>query len=427
MGKMVDQHWSGPVEGPTRADRRWGTFRAFVPDPLRGWRFAIPKTLAGDIAAVEDAIRALNTPDDAPEMGGLAGFLLQAEAVGSSRIEGLAVSPRRFAAATAACDGGYSSADRLAAEVVGNVEALRIAISRVRCGDRVDLVDLRAAHHALMCRTQNHAMAGTVRDHQNWIGGSAYTPIGAAFVTPPPSIVPALLNDLIQYVNGEEHSPLTQAALAHAQFETIHPYADGNGRAGRSLIHVVLARRGLAPLLLAPVSVVLSRRVEQYTAGLQGYAHVGAPDSAAREAAAVAWLETFTSAMGHACDRAASYTGAVRDLMRDWEQRAGPLQADSTTARLLHRLPATPVVSAESASEMLDVPADQAAEALHTLTAAGVIAPRGGTNRRYRVFEARDLLALWRLVERDMDGSGPDNGPGEPQQPSDDGPAVALC
>lgn len=97
MGKLVECHWEARFEGPTRADRRWGRFEAFLPDPLCGWEFAIPADLAGDIASAERSILELNRSVDVAGLEGLARFLLRAEAVGSSWLEGLAVSPRRLA------------------------------------------------------------------------------------------------------------------------------------------------------------------------------------------------------------------------------------------------------------------------------------------------------------------------------------------
>ena len=404
MGELVERHWSAIFEGPTRADRRWGPYRAFVPDALCGWELAIPAGLAGDIAAVERKILALNEVTDVAGLEGLGRFLLRAEAVGSSWIEGLAVSPRRLAAAAAAIERGVDVGDRLAVEVAANIEALRLATASAARGGRFELADLLSAHRTLMERAPHSEVAGVVREDQNWIGGSAYTPIGARFVPPPAERVPGLLEDLIDYVNAEEHSPLVQAALAHAQFETIHPFGDGNGRAGRALIHVVLVRRGLAPRFVPPVSVVLARRSEQYIGCLQEFAHLGEPDSADRQASAVAWLEAFTSAMGHACDRAAAYRDAVLDLQSQWRQRVGPLRADSSAVRLMRRLPGSPVVTVESASRLLGVSPDRVAPALNALTAAGVVSPSEVGRRRYRVFEARDVFALWAATDADLTG-----------------------
>ena len=154
--------------------------------------------------------------------------------------------PCRRAIAAEGIERDVDTGDRVAGEVAANVLAMVSAVRAACRGDRFTLGDLLAVHRTLMGHSPRSEWAGQIRERQNWIGGSAYTPIGSRFV-PPPEHVPALLEDLIDYVNGDEHPPLLQAALAHAQFEMIHPFGDGNGRAGRALIHVVLARRGLWP------------------------------------------------------------------------------------------------------------------------------------------------------------------------------------
>lgn len=114
-------------------------------------------------------------------------------------------------------------------------------------------------HARLMAHVVNaQRIAGVLRTTQNWIGGNDYNPCGADFVPPPPQHVGALLIDLCAAINDETLPPLVQAALVHAQFETIHPFADGNGRTGRALVQVVLRRRGLAPDYVPPISVVLA-------------------------------------------------------------------------------------------------------------------------------------------------------------------------
>ena len=234
-----------------------------------------PRAFGGQLGEAEAAIRSLNGRRSR-DLEGLGRFLVRAESVGSSWIEGLAVLAGRLAVATAALERDTDTGDRPAEEVAANVLAMVSAVRAARRGDRFTLGDLLAVHRTLMRHSPRSEWAGRVRKNPNWIGDSAYTPIGSRFVPPPPEHVPALLEDLIDYVNGDEHPPLLQAALAHPQFEMIHPFGDGNGRAGRALIHVVLARRGLAPRFAPPVSVVLARRCEEYVAALQKYAHVGA-------------------------------------------------------------------------------------------------------------------------------------------------------
>ena len=103
--------------------------------------------------------------------------------------------------------------------------------------------DVIEIHRTLLDATRDTHLAGIVRDEQNWIGGSDFSPAGAEFIPPPPDAVGHLLTDLVAFLSRDDLSPTQQAAIAHAQFETIHPFADGNGRVGRCLIHVVYRRR----------------------------------------------------------------------------------------------------------------------------------------------------------------------------------------
>lgn len=133
---------------------------------------------------------------------------------------------------------------------------------------RFTTADIVGIHRLVMAHATNRHVAGQVRTVQNWIGGNDYNPCGADFVPPPPEHVHPLLEDLTAAVNREDLPPLVQAALVHAQFETIHPFQDGNGRTGRALVQVVLRRRGIAPRYVPPISVILAAERDAYIAGL---------------------------------------------------------------------------------------------------------------------------------------------------------------
>lgn len=401
MGELVERYWEPRFEGMRRTDRLGGHYRAFIPDLLCGWEFEIPANLAGNIAEVEVTIRSLNT-SGARNLEGLAVFLLRAESVGSSWIEGLNVAPRRLAAAVAALERGVDAGDRLAAEVAANVIAMEVAMKSGGRGSRFELADLLEVHQTLMRHSPRPELGGLIRKDQNWIGGSEYTPIGSRFVPPPPEHVPALLEDLIEYMNSDTHQPLLQAALAHAQFEMIHPFGDGNGRAGRALIHVVLARRGLAPRFVPPVSVVLARRSDQYIAALQKCAHVGPPNAADRQLAVVEWLWLFDAAMAHACDRALVYCDEVAELQNEWRDQLGAVRANSSLDRLLRALPGAPVLTVESASRRIGVSPDRVGPAINTLVGAGILAQRNVGRQRYRLFEAPAVLTLWMAADAEL-------------------------
>ena len=248
MAEYVRRRWEPRFEGMTRRDRQGCNYDAYLPDPLAGWNLTLPSDLAADIADAETAIRDLNQARTSHvSLEGLARFLLRAESVASSKIEGLDAGPRRLVEAEAAIAQGGESADRVAVEVLGNIAAMESAIELATQDQTISLPDLLEIHRVLMDRSPRPELGGVVREQQNWIGGSSHNPCSAVFVPPPAEQVEGLLDDVVDYTNNDEHSPLVQAAIAHAQFETIHPFADGNGRTGRALIHVISPPAG--PLL----------------------------------------------------------------------------------------------------------------------------------------------------------------------------------
>ncbi|MGH9260578.1 MAG: Fic family protein, partial [Acidimicrobiales bacterium] len=325
---------------------------------------------------------------------------LRAESVASSMIEGLAVTPRRLVSAEVALAQGGDAGDQVAVEVLGNIAAMQSAVELAATADPFGVADLLAIHGTLMDRSPTPQVGGQVRSEQNWIGGSSYNPCSAAFVPPPPDHVGGLLDDLLAYVSGDDHSPLVQAALAHAQFETIHPFADGNGRTGRALVHVVLRRRGLAPAFVPPVSLVLATWSDTYIGALTSFRHLAAPDSPERSAAAAEWLRVFATATIRACLDADRYADQIDTMTARWRERLGRVRANSSVDLLLNVLPGAPVVSVESAASLIGRSKARTTDAVNALADAGILRQRNVGRQRYRVFEASDVLDLFTGLER---------------------------
>ncbi len=376
-------------------------YDAYLPDALVGWNLAIPGDVAADIADAEAAVRHLNDAGTTHvSLEGLARFLLRAESVGSSMIGGLVAAPRRLMSAEVALGRGDDANDQVAVEVLGNIAAMESAIELATTVDDFDLDDLLTVHRTLMERSPTPELGGVVRAEQNWIGGSSYNPCSTAFIPPPPDHVAGLLADLLAYVNGDDHSPLVQAALAHAQFETIHPFADGNGRTGRALIHVVLRRRGLAPAIVPPISLVLATWSDTYIAGLTGFRHLADADSPERSAATADWLRVFATATHRACLDAERYADQIDTMTTEWRDQLGRVRANSGTDLLLQVLPGTPVLSVESASALIGRSKARTTDAVNALTEVGILRQRNVGKQRYRVFEATDVLDLFTDLER---------------------------
>ena len=401
MATLIRSRWTSSFEGMSRRDREGCHYDAYLPDPLAQWKLALPADLVADLSDAEAAIRRLNaTGTSHVSLEGLARFLLRAESVASSKIEGLEAGPRRLLDAEVVLAQGGDAADRIAVEVLANVAAMEAAVGLGSSTDTITLDHLLGIHRILMERSATPGIGGVVRTAQNWIGGSSYNPCSAAFVPPPPDTLDALLDDLLAYVNGDDHPALVQAAVSHAQFETIHPFADGNGRTGRALIHVILRRRGLAPRFVPPISLVLATWARDYIAGLTAYRHVGAPSSPERSAGAGTWLRTFATAAHRSCADAESYAGKIEALDARWRKQLGRVRANSAVELLLDLLPGVTVITVDSAARLIGRSEMRTGEAINRLEAAGVLRQRNVDRQRYRVFEAADVVDLFTGLER---------------------------
>src|SRR5436190_441085 len=191
---------------------------------------------------------------------------------------------------------------------------------------------------------------GVVRTEQGWIGGT--TPLDAHLVTPPPDQVPSLLDDLVAYVNGDDADPVAQAAIAHAQFELIHPFADGNGRVGRVLIAWILVRR-LSLVTPPPVSTGIAADVGGYTSGLVLF-RLGDHNS---------WVRWFSSTVSGAGRAQQELVAAVEGLRRTWAERIGApragtrrLRSNAAAWRVLDLLPRHLVLTGPMVAAELAIP-----------------------------------------------------------------------
>jgi Fic family protein len=272
-----------------------------------------------------------------------------------------------------------------ALEILANVDAMQFAIEETASVKRITPYEIVAVHRVLMERS-NPRMAGRLRDRQNWIGGNDYNPCGADFVPPPPEAVESLLDDLCSFCERDDIPTLLQAALVHAQFETIHPFDDGNGRTGRALVQVLLKRRGLAPAFVPPVSVVLARGKEKYIRGLNAY----------REDRVLEWIETFSLAATSASKLAEKYLQQVTQLQEKWRAqlkvKVDP-RSDAAAWALIDVLPAHPVMTLPVGVAATGKSKPAINGAIPHLTTSGILSPLS-TSRRNRAWEASELLDL---------------------------------
>jgi Fic family protein len=403
VAKVIRKHWITELDaGLARRDRRSCDYEAYVPDVLAGRRIALDGDAAADVADAERAIVALDASAvTLADTEALARILLRAECVASSRIEGLEVGARRLLRAEAAQELGEQSSDPTAIEVLGNINAMSSAIKTVSPSDPITVNQLLAFHRTLLANTRLAEHAGMIRTQQNWIGGSSYNPCSAAFIPPPPECVPDLLEDLCLFCNDDSLPAVAQAAIAHAQFETIHPFVDGNGRTGRALIHLVLRRRGLATRILPPVSLVLATWANDYIAGLEATRYRGPASSKAAHDGLNLWVARFAAATQRAVDDASSFEVRTQELEGEWRTRLGPVRANSATDRLLRALPGAPLVTVNSAAVLIGRSFAAANEAIARLSGAGILR-QVTVGRRNRAFEAPAIIEAFTDLERQL-------------------------
>jgi Fic family protein len=393
-GTLVTKTWEyNPVlDNPARY-RRACRYDAFIPLDLAALDVKLDVNVIGAVSEAEQAIRDLNAvpANDLRAMGRL---LLRSESIASSKIEGMQLDARELARAEAKLDTGGRVSDT-ARDVIANIDAMIVAVDHAASVDRFETSDILAIHKKLMERATNRHVVGRLRTEQNWIGGNDYNPCNADFVPPPPEDVPRLLRDLCDAMNANLLPPIVQAALVHAQFETVHPFHDGNGRTGRALIHVVLRRRRIAMHYVSPISVALAAAKGRYVAGLTAF----------RTDDVQGWIQYFADAALSSARLATRYLNAVRELGERWkDQLHGSPKAprsDAAAWRLIEALPGHPTITSAVAAEATDRSRPQVLLAIEQLVAAGVLTPLS-SNRRNMAWEAVGLLDL--IVQLELGG-----------------------
>lgn len=379
-GRFIERRWQPNLHAPGGRKQRIGfVYRAYLPEEIADVNPALPGDVAQIINEAEQAIRSLNTEPEYDGLEAMARQLLRAESVGSSRIEGLRISQRKLAASLFDPSGN----DLTAQSVLNNIAAMEAAVQIGSSGRALELSDILSIHKTLLDTRDDEKIVGIIRREQNWIGGKFNSPLEADFIPPPEGYVPQLLDDLCAFVNRTDLPTIVQAAIAHAQFETIHPFIDGNGRVGRCLIHVIFRRRGVATRYVPPVSIILAANARAYVGGLTAY----------RNGDIVAWCTLFASATQRASEKAVELTIALRDLREEWRNRAGNPRRDSAAAKLLPLLPAYPIVDVATVSRITNTSEQAARLAILSLEKADILSQI--TVRRWgRAWTAKEIFAL---------------------------------
>lgn len=426
MGREERRFWDDRLQlsrAALASDPARECFGAFVPHPVNGWE---PELHADTWRHVSMATeRCTDLAKAAGNRPLAAEWLLdRSESIASSTIEEIRPSARRVARAEAQLDLFSEAPPAAEMQALRNVAATQRAIEMGAAGTDLTVAGLCEMHATLM--GEHDPIAGRIRDRQNWIGSGALgSPLEARHVGPPPEFVDGLLDDLVEYVNRDDDLTIVRAAIAHAQFETIHPFPDGNGRTGRALIQFMLRRDEVMGGGALPVSAALMLHRQRYFDALDEVRVVCPSDDPRRSRGYRSWIELLAQATAHACtlrERLIAHVGALSQRWTDQARQAG-IRSSSAAAKLLGSLPLHPVVTADSASSLLSVDLRTAQRAVARLSKLGILEQRSA-GRRNRVFECSDMMDAFTESVREQPASNltlstPAGTPGPPLPDSD--------
>ena len=371
---MSKEHRSGHYEPQIDG------YRAFLPAPLPP---DPPVQMSGRLGTLlSDADATLGRLDGAvftlPNPDLFVFMYVRKEAVLSSQIEGTQSSLQNLLAAEARLFDPTSPDD--VGEVLNYVRAMRHGLRRLS-ELPVSIRLLREIHAELMRGVRGgDLMPGELRTRQNWIGPAGATVREARFVPPPPDVVPQALADLERFLHASDELPLlVRVGLAHAQFETIHPFLDGNGRIGRLLITLLLSERGRLSQPVLYLSHHFKRNRSEYYERLQAVRDAGDWEG---------WLAFFLQGVADVSRESARTAGAILRLREEMRVRITDRlgRAAANGHRILDRLFDHPIVSVGIVREWLGVTPAGANTLVARLADAGVLAEITGyaRNRRFR-------------------------------------------
>ncbi|MFF1635202.1 Fic family protein [Leifsonia sp. NPDC058248] len=361
-----------PGFGPVASLRsRGGTYRSALPPEIAGLDVELPSSL---LALTDEATTELARFDASlgGEVAPFASLLLRSEAVASSRIENLSASARAILNAELG-----DTSRRNATVIAGNTKAM---LAAVRLAESLTTETVLAMHRELMDGDERHA-PGEWREEPVWIGADGSSPVGAVYVAPQADLVTGLMDDVMAFARRTDLPRLAQIAIAHAQFETIHPFTDGNGRTGRALVQAMLRNTGITRNVTVPVSAGLLADTDGYHAALMAY----------RDGNPVPIVELSAIASFRAIGNARTLVDDIHAIQDGW-RLVVKARRGSAAWRILDLIAKQPVVNAEVVAHALGMTVTNVYPALNALVDAGVLQAKSEYNLG-RFWRSDELLA----------------------------------
>ena len=369
------QTWNPPVTyGLTRRERtaRGQTYLSAVPAHIADLALDLP---AGLVADAEEAASEIARFDESTQhgLGATTAVLLRSESASSSQIEQITASARAIAEAELTGAGSGN-----AVVVADNMHAMTSAVSSSAALTSGGIADVQ---RVLLERHSPHLVGW--RTEPVWIGGGGSTPVTADYVGPDHRRIADAIDDLVRFASRDDLPLLPQVAIAHAQFETIHPFADGNGRTGRAIVQIMLRSKNLARTATVPISGGLLIEKDRYFEALGAY----------RAGDAAPIIEQFIRASLRAVRHGQLLTTQLAELLASWRASV-TVRADSTAWKIIDLLPAHPVIDAESVAAHTGIHRNNVRRAVAPLVEAGILIGRQHYQSHKYLYRAPEVLEL---------------------------------
>lgn len=370
--------WRQQYRQGTKADRMLEEIQVCVPALISEESFLPPANLMKIVRAAQ--FEAIRFDQESVSRGlGISALLVQTESVASSMIEEIETDSINFLKATV----GQKNSETGVAMAAG-LDALKHVMANTTSQSPLNLNVFLDAHKKLMSSdVADSRYAGQIRDVYNWIGGSQFSPRNADYIPPAPDVLDTYLADLFIYVNRGDCEPLVQAAIAHAQFETLHPFTDGNGRIGRALISAMLKHHNLTTESVIPIACALVGARNSYINALETF----------RQGDAEPIVKLTALAVLCAAQTGREYLPELEVILDSWRYKAES-RSGSAAIRILPLLLRTDTINVSQVARELEISVPAATEGISVLEARGILREITGRSRD-RHWMAPDVVGMW--------------------------------
>ncbi len=364
-------------------NRQTGQYMAAIPAPIANW---LPNLSGSMVSHIEEAMQQVSDFEeharrvlgrDNPALGPMRSILLRTESASSSQIERLTASAKQLALAELGEDSRSNSR-----AIVGNVRAMEAALALANDLGEASILEM---HRALMSDQPGleSGEIGALRTEQVWIGGGSAGPVGADFVPPRHERIPELMHDLTRFLARQDLPVLVQAAIGHAQFETIHPFVDGNGRTGRALVHSLFRNRGLTASNALPLSAGLLTKTSRYFDALGSY----------RDGDAGPIVYEFAEAAHFAAVTGKKLIDDLANELAKCTELLSGVRSDASARKIIPLLIAHPVINTAILQLSFEFGEMASLRAIDLLVSKGILRELTG-NRRKRIWEHSGILYI---------------------------------